>query len=202
MTWIDSLNQAGQANLGFAWPVIWNLFKIVCLVAPLMILVAYLTLWERKFIGFIQIRLGPNRTGPLGLLQPIADGVKLMFKEVILPTQANKVLYVIGPLMAIMPALAAWVVIPFGPDRALSNINAGLLLLLAITSLEVYGVIIAGWASNSKYAFIGALRASAQMVSYELAIGFALVIVLMVSGSLNMSEIVNAQGRGWFAERE
>ncbi len=201
MTWIDSLNQAGQANLGFAWPVIWNLFKIVCLVAPLMILVAYLTLWERKFIGFIQIRLGPNRTGPLGLLQPIADGVKLMFKEVILPTQANSLLYIIGPLMAIMPALAAWVVIPFGPDRALSNINAGLLLLLAITSLEVYGVIIAGWASNSKYAFIGALRASAQMVSYELAIGFALVIVLMVSGSLNMSEIVNAQGRGWFAER-
>ncbi len=201
MNWIDSVNQFGASNLGLAWPVVWNLIKIIAVVAPLMICVAYLTLWERKFIGYIQIRIGPNRVGPLGLLQPIADGMKLMFKEIIRPTQANPVLYIIGPLMAIMPALAAWVVVPFGPDRALSNINAGLLLLLAITSLEVYGVIIAGWASNSKYAFLGALRASAQMVSYELAIGFALVVVLMVSGSLNMTQIVVGQGQGWFAER-
>jgi NADH-quinone oxidoreductase subunit H len=134
------------------------------------------------------------------LLQPIADALKLLLKEVITPARANPVLYVIGPIMTIMPAMAAWVVIPFGPEQALANVNAGLLLLLAITSLEVYGVIIAGWASNSKYAFLGAMRASAQMVSYELAIGFALVVVLMVSGSLNMTDIVLRQGEGFFAD--
>jgi len=170
------------------------------LVAPLMICVAYLTLWERKAIGWTQIRPGPNRVGPYGLLTPIADAVKLIFKEIIVPTAANKGLFFLGPIMTIMPALAAWVVIPFGPEVALSNINAGLLFLMAITSLEVYGVIIAGWASNSKYAFLGALRASAQMVSYEIPLGFALVIVLMVSGSLNMSDIVMSQSRGQFAD--
>jgi NADH-quinone oxidoreductase subunit H len=139
--------------------------------------------------------------GPLGLLQPIADAVKLIFKEIILPTAANKSLFLLGPVMTIMPALAAWAVVPFGPDVALANINAGLLFVMAITSMEVYGVIIAGWASNSKYAFLGALRASAQMVSYEIAMGFALVVVLMVSGSLNMTEIVLGQGRGYFADR-
>jgi NADH-quinone oxidoreductase subunit H len=200
MDWIDALNTQGQALLGGAWPVVWNLLKIVAVVAPLMGCVAYLTLWERKFIGYIQLRLGPNRVGPAGLLQPIADAIKLLFKEVIMPSQASRGLYLLGPVMTIMPALAAWVVIPFGPDRALANINAGLLLLLAITSLEVYGVILAGWASNSKYAFLGAMRASAQMVSYELAIGFALVVVLMVSGSLNLTQIVEAQNRGLFAD--
>jgi len=168
-------------------------------VLPLMGCVAYLTLWERKMIGAMHIRIGPNRVGPWGLLQPIADALKLLLKEVIVPARANKALYVLGPIMTIMPALAAWVVIPFGPEQALANVNAGLLLLLAITSLEVYGVIIAGWASNSKYAFLGAMRASAQMVSYELAIGFALVVVLMVSGSLNMTDIVVKQGEGFFA---
>ncbi len=182
-----------------AWPVLWNLIKIIVLVAPLMGAVAYLTLWERKAIGFTQIRIGPNRIGPLGLLQPIADALKLLTKEIIVPTVANKGLFFLGPVMTIMPALAAWVVIPFGPDIALSNINAGLLFLMAITSMEVYGVIIAGWASNSKYAFLGALRASAQMVSYEIAMGFCLVVVLMVSGSLNMTEIVLGQGKGQFA---
>ena len=200
MSWIDALDSQGQALLGGAWPVVWTLIKIVAVLAPLMACVAYLTLWERKFIGFIQLRIGPNRVGPMGLLQPIADAVKLIFKEIILPAQASKGLYVLGPIMTIMPALAAWAVIPFGPDRALGNINAGLLLLLAITSLEVYGVILAGWASNSKYAFLGAMRASAQMVSYELAIGFALVVVLMVSGSLNMTDIVVRQNEGRFAE--
>jgi NADH-quinone oxidoreductase subunit H len=200
MNWIDALDSQGQALLGGAWPVVWTLIKIVAVLAPLMGCVAYLTLWERKFIGFIQLRLGPNRVGPMGLLQPIADAVKLIFKEIILPAQASRGLYILGPIMTIMPALAAWVVIPFGPDRALANINAGLLLLLAITSLEVYGVILAGWASNSKYAFLGALRASAQMVSYELAIGFALVVVLMVSGSLNLTDIVLRQNEGRFAE--
>jgi NADH-quinone oxidoreductase subunit H len=182
------------------WPVLWTLIKIVVVVAPLMGAVAYLTLWERKAIGFTQIRVGPNRIGPMGLLQPIADAVKLLTKEIIIPTVANKGLFLLGPIMTIMPALAAWAVIPFGPDVALANINAGLLFLMAITSLEVYGVIIAGWASNSKYAFLGALRASAQMVSYEIAMGFCLVVVLMVAGSLNMTDIVMGQGRGQFAE--
>jgi NADH-quinone oxidoreductase subunit H len=181
---------------GAAWPLTWTLIKILAVVAPLMGAVAYLTLWERKAIGFTQIRLGPNRIGPLGLLQPIADAVKLLTKEIILPTVANKGLFLLGPIMTIMPALAAWVVIPFGPDIALANINAGLLFLMAITSLEVYGVIIAGWASNSKYAFLGALRASAQMVSYEIAMGFCLVVVLMVAGSMNLTDIVMGQGKG------
>jgi NADH-quinone oxidoreductase subunit H len=168
-------------------------------VAPLMGCVAYLTLWERKGIGYTQIRLGPNRVGWGGILQPIADAVKLIFKEIIRPTAASKGLFFLGPVMTIMPSLAAWAVIPFGPDVALANVNAGLLFLMAITSLEVYGVIIAGWASNSKYAFLGALRASAQMVSYEIAMGFCLVVVLMVSGSMNMSEIVMSQSRGTFS---
>jgi len=181
---------------GAAWPLTWTLIKIIAVVAPLMGAVAYLTLWERRAIGFTQIRLGPNRIGPLGLLQPIADAVKLLTKEIILPTVANKGLFLLGPIMTIMPALAAWAVIPFGPDIALANINAGLLFLMAITSLEVYGVIIAGWASNSKYAFLGALRASAQMVSYEIAMGFCLVVVLMVAGSMNLTDIVMGQGKG------
>ncbi|MGE3928476.1 MAG: NADH-quinone oxidoreductase subunit NuoH [Lautropia sp.] len=197
----ETIGATGESLLGGAWPVVWNLIKIVAVVAPLMACVAYLTLWERRLIGFMHLRLGPNRVGPFGLLQPLADAFKLMTKEIILPTQASRLLFVLAPVMTIMPSLAAWVVIPFGPDRALANINAGLLLLMALTSLEVYGVILAGWASNSKYAFLGALRASAQMVSYELAIGFCLVVVLMVSGSMNVTEIVNGQGRGWFAER-
>ena len=155
MSWLDTVGMHGENLLGGAWPVVWNLVKIVALVAPLMLCVAYLTLWERKMIGFMHLRIGPNRVGFKGLLQPIADGLKLMLKEIIVPTQASKVLYILAPIMTIMPALAAWVVIPFGPDRALANVNAGLLLLLALTSLEVYGVILAGWASNSKYAFLG-----------------------------------------------
>ncbi len=196
----ESLHQFGNATLGTgAWLVVWTLIKIVALVLPLMGCVAYLTLWERKAIGWSQVRPGPNRVGPYGLLTPIADAVKLIFKEIIRPTAANKGLFFLGPVMTIMPALAAWAVIPFGPDVALANVNAGLLFLMAITSMEVYGVIIAGWASNSKYAFLGALRASAQMVSYEIAMGFCLVVVLMVSASMNLSEIVAVQGRGTFA---
>jgi NADH-quinone oxidoreductase subunit H len=198
---IESLYLAGQGLLGpTLWPVVWNLIKIVAVLLPLMGCVAYLTLWERKAIGFTQVRLGPNRVGPGGLLQPIADALKLLTKEIIMPTAASKGLFVLGPIMTIMPALAAWAVIPFGPEVALANINAGLLFLMAITSLEVYGVIIAGWASNSKYAFLGALRASAQMVSYEIAMGFCLVVVLMVSASLNMTDIVMGQGKGMGAD--
>jgi NADH-quinone oxidoreductase subunit H len=198
---IESLYLAGLGLMGpTMWPVVWNLIKIVAVLLPLMGCVAYLTLWERKAIGFTQVRLGPNRVGPGGLLQPIADALKLLTKEIIMPTAASKGLFVLGPIMTIMPALAAWAVIPFGPEVALANINAGLLFLMAITSLEVYGVIIAGWASNSKYAFLGALRASAQMVSYEIAMGFCLVVVLMVSASLNMTDIVMGQGKGMGAD--
>ena len=194
---IQEFNQFGAGVFGgLLWPVIWNLIKIIALVVPLMGCVAYLTLWERKAIGWTQVRPGPNRVGPYGLLTPIADAVKLIFKEIIRPTAAHKGLFFLGPIMTIMPALAAWAVVPFGPDVVLANVNAGLLFLMAITSLEVYGVIIAGWASNSKYAFLGALRASAQMVSYEIPMGFAMVVVLMVAGSLNMTEIVMSQGRG------
>ena len=198
---LNAVTSWGAGNLGAAWPVVWNLAKIVVVLVPLLACVAYLTLWERKMIGYMHLRIGPNRVGPKGLLQPIADALKLMFKEIIVPSQASKGLYLLGPVMTIMPAMAAWAVIPFGPELVLANVNAGLLLLLAITSIEVYGIIIAGWASNSKYAFLGAMRASAQMVSYELAIGFAMVVVLMVSGSLNMSDIVLGQGQGWFASR-
>jgi NADH-quinone oxidoreductase subunit H len=194
----------GTWLFGATWPdalsVLIILAKILAIVVPVLLMVAYLTYWERRLIGWMHIRLGPNRVGPLGLLQPIADAVKLLFKEVIVPTQADAALYLTAPVLVMMPALAAWAVIPFGPGVVLSDINAGLLYVMAVTSISVYGVIVAGWASNSKYAFLGALRASAQMVSYELAMGFVLVGVLMVSGSLNLSTIVNLQTRGWFAD--
>jgi NADH-quinone oxidoreductase subunit H len=175
--------------------------KIVAILIPLMLSVAYLTFAERKIIGYIQVRLGPNRVGPRGWLQPIADAVKLLFKEIIIPAGANRFLFVIAPMLSIGPALTAWAVIPFGDGIALTNIDAGLLYLLALTSLGVYGIIIAGWASNSKYAFLGAMRSAAQIVSYEIAMGFALVGVLMAAGSLNLQHIVLAQQGGfwhWF----
>lgn len=197
---ITTINTHGVAVLGPVWPAAWTLIKIMCVLLPLMGLVAYATLWERKLIGWIQIRIGPNRVGPMGLLQPIADALKLLFKEIVVPTKATTTLFIIGPIMTIMPALAAWSVIPFGPEVALANVNAGLLLLMAITSLEVYGIIIAGWSSNSKYSFMGAMRASAQMISYEIPMGFVLVVVLMVSGSLNFSDIVAGQARGMFVD--
>jgi NADH-quinone oxidoreductase subunit H len=184
----------------------WQLAGIVAIVVPLFVAVAYLTLWERKLIGWMQIRIGPNRVTFFGIpwlggwAQPIADGVKLLFKEIIVPTNASTALFIVAPIMMLMPALAAWAVIPFAPELVLADINAGLLYVLALSSLGVYGVIIAGWASNSKYAFLGAMRSAAQMVSYELAMGFALVVVLMVSGSLNLSDIVAQQGRGRFAD--
>ena len=193
-------NLGATSPLAPVWPAVWALIRIVVVLLPLMGLVAYLTLWERKLIGWIQIRVGPNRVGPAGLLQPIADALKLLFKEIITPAKAAGGLFVLGPIMTIMPALACWSVVPFGPGAALANVNAGLLLLMAITSMEVYGIIIAGWASNSKYSFLGAMRASAQMISYEIAMGFVLVVVLMVSGSLNFSDIVAGQQKGYFVE--
>jgi NADH-quinone oxidoreductase subunit H len=197
---IDNFYTLGATSpIAPVWPVIWTVIKILCVLLPLMGLVAYATLWERKLIGWIQIRVGPNRVGPIGLLQPIADAVKLLLKEIVIPAKATRSLFVIGPIMTIMPALAAWSVVPFGPQAALANVNAGLLLLLAITSMEVYGIIIAGWSSNSKYSFMGAMRASAQMISYEIPMGFVMVVVLMVSGSLNFSDIVASQTVGKFA---
>jgi NADH-quinone oxidoreductase subunit H len=197
---LDAFTSSGLKLLGpVAWPVIWDIIRIVVIVLPLFIGVAYLTLWERKLIGWIQVRIGPNRVGPFGLLQPIADGLKFIFKEIVVPTRSSHFLFVLGPIMTLTPALVAWSVMPFGPGVALVNVNAGLLLLLAVTSIEVYGIIIAGWASNSKYAFLGALRASAQMVSYEIAMGFCMVVVLMVSGSLNLTQIVVGQQHGRFA---
>src|SRR3954466_1893886 len=203
---VEWLQTRPEAWFGPLWgPAVYTtvltLVYIVLIVAPLMGCIAYLTLWERKLIGWIQIRIGPNRVGPFGLLQPVADGIKLMFKEIILPSSANKGLFLLAPVVMLMPALAAWAVIPFAPEVVLADINAGLLYIMALSSLGVYGVIVAGWASNSKYAFLGAMRSAAQMVSYELAMGFALVVVLMVSGSLNLSDIVEAQGKGWFASK-
>ncbi|NOZ54453.1 MAG: NADH-quinone oxidoreductase subunit NuoH [Gammaproteobacteria bacterium] len=169
------------------------ILKILAIIAPLMAAVAYLTLAERKIIGYMQVRIGPNRVGPWGLLQPVADGVKLMLKEIILPSSANRFLFILGPILTFAPALAAWSVMPFSDELVLADVNAGLLYILAITSMGVYGVIIAGWASNSKYAFLGALRSAAQIVSYEIAMGFAIVGVLLAGGSLNIGDIVNAQ---------
>jgi NADH-quinone oxidoreductase subunit H len=201
---VDWLHTQTHTLFGPVWgpPIavtVYSLAFIIAIVAPLMGAVAYLTLWERKLIGWMQIRLGPNRVGPLGLLQPIADALKLLLKEIILPANASKGLFILAPIVMIMPALAAWAVIPFAPEVVLADINAGLLYIMALSSMGVYGVIVAGWASNSKYAFLGAMRSAAQMVSYELAMGFALVVVLMVSGSLNLSDVIEGQGRGYFA---
>ena len=183
--------------------VIKILLLILSIVVPLLLSVAYLTLWERKLIGWMQVRIGPNRVTFFGIpwlggwAQPIADGLKLLVKEIIVPTGASKFLFILAPIMAIMPAMAAWAVVPFGPELVLADIDAGLLYIMAITSMSVYGIIIAGWASNSKYAFLGALRSAAQMVSYELAMGFALVCVLMAAQSLNLGDVVRMQRGGW-----
>ncbi|KND56354.1 NADH-ubiquinone oxidoreductase chain H [Candidatus Paraburkholderia kirkii] len=195
----DTINAGGTQLLGVAWPTVWALVRILVVSVVILLCVAYLILWERKLIGWMHVRLGPNRVGPAGLLQPIADVLKLLLKEVIQPTQASKWIYVIAPIMTVVPAFAVWAVIPFQAQAVLGNINASLFYIIAISSIGVYGVILAGWASNSKYAFLGAMRAAAQMVSYEISMGFALVVVLMVAGTLNMSDIVHSQQRGMFA---
>lgn len=177
---------------------VWTLIKIVLILVPLILCVAYLTLAERKVIGSMQVRIGPNRVGFKGLGQPFADVFKLLCKEIIIPTNASRFLFLTAPVLSLAPAFAAWAVIPFADGMELANINAGLLYVLAMTSVGVYGVIIAGWASNSKYAFLGAMRSAAQIVAYEIAMGFALIGVLMMSGSLNLGDIVRAQSGGFF----
>jgi len=178
--------------------LIWTLIKILIITVPLITAVAFYTYFERKVIGSMQIRVGPNRVGPLGLIQPFADVFKLLLKEIILPTSSNRFLFLIAPIISLAPAFAAWAVIPFNDFLVLADVDAGLIYVLALTSLGVYGVIIAGWASNSKYAFLGAMRAAAQAVSYEIAMGFALVGVLILAGTLNLREIVLAQQGGIF----
>jgi len=202
--WLFSFGQgllAASWWAEMAWPLIWALLKVTVVLMIVLGAVTYATLWERKLLGWVQIRLGPNRVGPWGLLQPIADALKLMTKEIVRPAASDKALFFIGPVLTVAPALAAWAVVPFGPEGAGANVNAGLLFLMAIASMEVYGVIISGWSSNSKYAFLGALRASAQMVSYEIAMGFCFLVVLMVSASLNMTDIVMGQNQGYFAQK-
>ena len=190
--------QAFLSTFLFDWLaiLITLVLQAVSVVLPIMLVVAWLTYAERKVIGYMQVRMGPNRVGYFGLMQPIADALKLMTKEVIFPDQANKFLFIIAPVLAIAPAVAVWAVIPFSDGVVVSDINAGVLYILAVSSILVYGVIIAGWASNSKYAFLGAMRGAAQKISYEIAMGFALVTVLMIAGSMNLTEIVNGQQGG------
>lgn len=181
---------------GWAQYLLETIGKIIAIALPVILTVAYLTYFERKIIGYMQTRIGPNRVGPRGLLQPFADVIKLVMKEVVLPTNANRYLFFLAPILSIMPAIAAWVVIPFYPGVVAANINAGLLLVLALSSIGVYGVIISGWASNSKYAFLGAMRSAAQMVAYEIAMGFAVIGVLMAAQTLNLTQIVENQSGG------
>ena len=199
MELINQFTQWGASTFGSAlWTVIWALIRIVPLMVVVLLSVAYLTYAERKVIGAMQGRVGPQVVGPFGLLQPIADVVKLLVKEIITPSRADKPLYYLGPLMVLVPAFAVWAVIPLAQDFVIANVDASLLYVMSIASIGVYGVILAGWATNSKYAFFGAMRASAQMVSYEIAMGFAIVVVLMVSNSLNLTTIVEGQQRGMF----
>ena len=175
------------------WLVVWTLVKILAISIPVILAVAMFVYWERKVIGWMHVRMGPNQIGPLGLLQAFADVVKLLIKEIILPSNANRFLFLLAPLLAVVPALAAWAVVPFDQGLVLANINAGVLYLLAMTSMGVYGIILAGWASNSRYALLGAMRSAAQVISYEIAMGMALISVLVLAGSLNLTQIVDAQ---------
>src|SRR5580658_9183068 len=183
---------------GYAWPTVITVAEILCVLVPLLISVAYYTYAERKVLAFAQLRKGPNVVGPFGLWQPFADAIKMLFKETVIPAGSNRVLFLLAPMLTFGLALIAWAVIPVGDGWAIADINVGLLYLFAISSLGVYGVVVAGWASNSKYAFLGGLRGAAQMVSYEVAMGFIIVTVVLCAGSLNLNDIVMAQQKVWF----
>lgn len=195
---IITLTELYPLLLNYAEITFWIVLKILTLVIPLIIGVAYLTFFERKVIGYMQLRVGPNMVGPFGLLQPFADGIKLLHKEIIIPLAANKFLFILAPIVTFSLSLMAWAVIPMGPDFVIANLNVGVLYIFALSSLGVYGIIIAGWASQSKYAFLGAIRSAAQMISYELAIGTILASILLCSGSLNLSDIIISQKNHWY----
>lgn len=202
--YLNMAMQLGQDTFGSLWPdlvvLVWTVIKVMLIIAPLLLIVAYVTFCERKVIGWMQVRIGPNRVGPWGLIQPLADGLKLMLKEVVIPTGADKIVFLLAPVFAFAPALIAWAVIPFNDVMVLANVNASLLYIMAVTSIGVYGILLSGWSSNSKYAFLGGMRSAAQLISYEVAMGLSLVVVLMISNSLNLGDIVKGQGLGRFAE--
>ena len=205
---IPYLDQAMQLGQGFFGPVlwqniltvVWTVIKVMLIIAPLLGIVAYTTFAERKVIGWMQVRIGPNRVGPWGLFQPLADGLKLLLKEVVVPEKADVVVFLLAPVFAFAPALLAWAVIPFNDFLIVANVNAGLLFVMAVSSISVYGIILAGWSSNSKYAFLGSMRSAAQMISYEVAMGLSLVVVLMISNSLSLIDIVKGQDQGLFSD--
>ena len=201
---LNGLMQLGQSTFGSAWEsivtLIWTVIKVMLVIGPLLLAVAYTTFAERKVIGWMQVRIGPNRVGPWGLIQPLADGLKILLKEIVIPTHADRAVFLLAPLFAFAPALIAWAVIPFNEFLVVANVNASLLYVMSVTSIGVYGIILAGWAPNSRYAFLGGMRSAAQMISYEVPMGLALVVVLMISNSLNLVDVVQGQGKGMFAD--
>ena len=194
---LEIIQSFGESIFGFLWPLVWTVTKIAVLLTPILIGVSYLTLAERKVIGAMQQRIGPNRVGFFGLLQPFADAAKLMFKETIIPAMADKPVFLMAPVLILAPALLTWAVIPFSPELVLADVNVGVLYILAISSLGVYGVLMAGWGSNNRYSLLGGLRSSAQMVSYEVSMGFSIIPVVMLAGSLNLVDIVESQRNVW-----
>ncbi|ABK46113.1 NADH dehydrogenase subunit H [Magnetococcus marinus MC-1] len=197
---ISSIQAMGVAYLGETlWTLVWTILKIAVLIAPILFCVTYLTLAERRLIGFMQVRLGPNRVGVFGILQPLADAVKLFVKETMLPAKAHRTMFILAPILTFSTALVSWAVVPFSPELVLADVNVGVLFILAMSSLGAYGVLLSGWASNTRYSLLGGLRSAAQMISYEVSMGFTLVPVIMLSGSLNLGDIVESQKGLWYA---
>ncbi|MBF0159511.1 MAG: NADH-quinone oxidoreductase subunit NuoH [Magnetococcales bacterium] len=194
---LQPVHALGEAWFGFLWPLLWTLVKVMLLIAPVMFCVTYLTWAERKIIGYMQVRIGPNRVGPFGLLQPLADAVKLFCKETLIPQHSDRIVFLLAPMLTLVPALLVWAVVPFSPELILADLNIGVLYVLAISSMGAYGILMSGWASGSRYALLGSLRAAAQTISYEVAVGFTLIPVIMLTGSLNLRDVVLAQQNMW-----